>query len=299
MGQIISEAYPPKPAFSVDDIHDLSGKVMIVTGGNSGIGKETVKALLNRNAKVYIGARSPERALEAIKELKELTGKEALFLKVDLEDLKSVKAAAEEFQSKETQLHVLFNNAGVMMCYDFQFGTNVLGHFYLTKLLLPTLLSTAQATGTDVRVVNTSSSGHMFVNTIDFNTLKDGPARQKWNPTNLYGQSKFGNIVHANELARRYGDQGLIASSLNPGNLHSNLQRYMSPVFAKIIQVLMLHPTPLGALTQLYAGTMGGKELNGKYLIPWARFGKPNSGAEDEALGKALWDWCEEQVVSI
>ncbi|TRM58919.1 hypothetical protein BD626DRAFT_437660 [Schizophyllum amplum] len=308
MGQILSEIYPPNPKFSVGDIPDLSGKVMIVTGGNSGIGKETVKALLNHNAKVYIGARSPERVAEAIKELKELTGKEAFLLKVDLGDLKSVKAAAEEFQSKETQLHVLFNNAGVMMCpismltadgYDCQFGTNVLGHFYLTKLLLPTLLSTAKATGTDVRVVNTSSSAQVFVKTIDFNTLKDGPARQKWTPQNLYQQSKFGNIVHANELARRYGDQGLIASSLNPGNLQSNLTRYIHPVMAKIIEIVMLHPTPLGALTQLYAGTMGGKEVNGKYLIPWARFGKPNKGAEDEALGKALWEWCEEQVAGV
>lgn len=68
---------------------------------------------------------------------------------------------------------------------------------------------------------------------------------------------------------------------------------------AKIIEIVMLHPTPLGALTQLYAGTMGGKEVNGKYLIPWARFGKPNKGAEDEALGKALWEWCEEQVAGV
>ncbi|KAL1671576.1 hypothetical protein EV122DRAFT_226331 [Schizophyllum commune] len=309
MGQAFSELYPPAPTFSVDDIPDLSGKVMIVTGGNSGIGKETVKALLKHNAKVYLGARSPQRAAEAIKELKEETGKEALLLQVDLENLKSVKAAAADFQSKETQLHALFNNAGIMMCptemvtvngYDYQFGTNVLGHFYLTKLLLPALLSTAQSSPEGiVRVVNTSSSGHAFVKTIDFNTLKDGPARRKKNPTILYGQSKFGNIVFANELARRYGDQGIVSTSLNPGNLYSNLQRYMNPVVAKIIQWLILHPTPLGALTQLYAGTKGGKELNGKYLIPWARLGQPGPGADDPKLGKALWEWCEEQVASI
>ncbi|TRM63797.1 hypothetical protein BD626DRAFT_456172 [Schizophyllum amplum] len=308
MGQAFSEAYPPKPTFNVADVPDLSGKVIIVTGGNSGIGKETVKALLQQNARVYIGARSAERASKAIKELKDMTGKEASFLDIDLEDLKSVKAAAAEFQSQETQLHVLFNNAGVMMCptsmvtvggYDFHFGTNVLGHFYLTKLLLPTLLSTAEISGENVRIVNTSSSGHTFVKTIDFNTLKDGPARRKLSPRVLYSQSKFGNVVLANELAHRYGDQGITSTALNPGNLQSNLQRYLNPVLNKLFQWFILYPTPFGALTLLYAGTMGGKELNGKYLIPWARVGNPGEGVDDRELGKAFWNWCEEQVIDI
>ncbi|KAI4520707.1 NAD(P)-binding protein [Schizophyllum commune Loenen D] len=326
MGQIASQLFPPKSKFSVNDIPDLSGKVMLVTGGNSGIGKETVKALLQHNAKVYIGARSPERAADAIKDLLKETGKEAYFLRIDLGDLKSVKAAAEEYQSKETQLHALFNNAGVATLsqdtvtadgacnaflgspsssyqvagYDCQFGTNVLGHFYLTKLLLPTLLSTAQASPSgDVRVVNTSSSGHSMVDTIDFNTLKDGGARRKLSPTALYGQSKLGNIVFANELARRYGDQGIVSTSLNPGNLSSNLFREVNPIVVKLMQWTVMYPVPFGALTQLYAATMGGKELNGKYLIPWARIGKPSRAAEDLALGKKLWEWCDEQVANV
>ncbi|KAI5897222.1 NAD(P)-binding protein [Schizophyllum commune H4-8] len=306
MGQIYSQMFPPKAKFSVNHIPDLSGKVMLVTGANSGIGKETAKALLQHNAKVYIGARSPSRAEEAIEELKSATGKQALFLKIDLGNLKSVKAAAQELQSKETQLHALFNNAGVAMCpvemvtvdgYDCQFGTNVLGHFYLTKLLLPTLLSTAKTTsdGT-VRVVNTASSGHTIVDKIDFNTLKDGPARRKMSTTNLYGQSKLGNVLFSNELARRYGDQGIISTSLNPGNLSSNLYRHMSPIVLKIMNWTVLYPNAMGALTQLYAGTMDGKELNGKYLIPWARIGHPSRAGSDAALAKALWEWCEEQV---
>ncbi|KAL1685471.1 hypothetical protein GGG16DRAFT_129381 [Schizophyllum commune] len=290
MGQIASQLFPPKSKFSVNDIPDLSGKVMLVTGGNSGIGKETVKALLQHNAKVYIGARSPERAADAIKDLLKETGKEAYFLRIDLGDLKSVKAAAEEYQSKETQLHALFNNAYVAG-YDCQFGTNVLGHFYLTKLLLPTLLSTAQASPSgDVRVVNTSSSGHSMVDTIDFNTLKDGGARRKL---------RHGNIVFANELARRYGDQGIVSTSLNPGNLSSNLFREVNPIVVKLMQWTVMYPVPFGALTQLYAGTMGGRELNGKYLIPWARIGKPSRAGEDPALGKKLWEWCDEQVTDI
>jgi len=142
MGLVLSyliSSFPPASHFTVKDIPDLSGKVIIVTGANTGIGKETAKALLSHNAKVYIAARSKEKAEQAIADLKDQTGKEAIFLKLDLSDLNSVKAAAEEFQSQEKALHVLFNNAGVMMPpmdqlttqgYDLQIGTNTLGPFY-------------------------------------------------------------------------------------------------------------------------------------------------------------------------
>ncbi|KAL1750854.1 hypothetical protein FB107DRAFT_251852 [Schizophyllum commune] len=198
------------------------------------------------------------------------------------------------------------DDRGVAMCpvdmvtidgYDCQFGTNVLGHFYLTKLLLPTLLSTAKnSTDGTVRVVNTASSGHTIVDKIDFNTLKDGPARRKMSMTNLYGQSKLGNVLFSNELARRYGDEGIVSTSLNPGNLSSNLYRHMNPIVLKLMNWTVLYPNAMGALTQLYAGTMDGKELNGKYLIPWARVGHPSRAGSDAVLAKALWKWCEEQV---
>lgn len=95
---IYDQSRPPKPKFSVDDIPDLTGKVIIVTGGNTGVGKETVKALLSKNANVYMASRSKTKAEQAIADLKTQTGKEAIFLELDLADLKSVKRAAEEFQ---------------------------------------------------------------------------------------------------------------------------------------------------------------------------------------------------------
>ncbi|KAJ8488637.1 hypothetical protein ONZ51_g3428 [Trametes cubensis] len=104
---------PPKARWGVADIPDLTGKVMIVTGGNAGIGRETVKALLLHNAKVYMASRNEEKALAAITQLERETGRRAIFLKLDLANLSSVKAAAQEFMSKETKLHVLFNNGGV------------------------------------------------------------------------------------------------------------------------------------------------------------------------------------------
>ncbi|KAI5115554.1 hypothetical protein M0805_001883 [Coniferiporia weirii] len=318
MGQMLgvvrslySQARPPKPKFSVDDIPDLSGKVVIVTGGYAGIGKETVLALLRKNAKVYIAARSRSKAEATIAELKEKTGKEALFLELDLASLKSVKKAAGEYRSKESQLHILFNNGGVMVPpvdqltsdgYDLQFGTNCLGHFYFTQLLLPSLVETAKsAPEKHVRVITTSSSGHHVHGPgIKWETLKGtSAARTKYGTIRLYGQSKYGNVVVARELARRYGDQGIISISLNPGNLKTELQRHVSSLQLRIMN-LMMYPAPLGALTQLWAGTMPETaEYNGKYLIPWARLGEPRKDTQDPETGVKLWEWLEEQVKDV
>ncbi|KIM45672.1 hypothetical protein M413DRAFT_24821 [Hebeloma cylindrosporum] len=306
---LLNEAFPPKTKFNVEDIPDLTGKVIIVTGANAGVGKETAKALLTHNAKVYIAARSQGKAEEAIKELKEETGKEGIFLKLDLSDLKSIKAAAEEFQSKEKELHVLFNNAGVMVPpvdqltadnYDLQFGTNVVGHFYFTKLLIPSLVAGAKSSADGkARVVNTSSSASLLTSGVDFNTLKDTPARKKRTTTTLYAQSKLGNVLFSNELQRRYGDQGIVSTSLNPGNLKSDLQRHLSWMERTFINPI-LHPASYGALTQLWAGTSAeGLNLGGKYLIPWARIGTGNVVAQDEKLAGELWKWLEEQVENV
>ncbi|KAF8662080.1 hypothetical protein AX16_001190 [Volvariella volvacea WC 439] len=353
MGQMLSgirQSWPSASKFNMNDIPVLTGKVTIVMGGNTyvypiyqlhtflirvddycnGIGKETVKALLTHNAKVYLAARSTEKASQAINNLLLETVKEAVFLKLDLSNLKSIKRAAEEFQSKEKELHILFNSAGVMFPpieeittdgYDLQFGTNVLGKdtfaWYCsigmlmlsynlqvitislnTKLLLPTLLSTAKNTPEEsVRVVTTASLAHELTKKIDFNTFKDGPARKKKGSQGLYVQSKFGNVVQALELARRYSDQGIVSISLNPGNIRTDLQRHVSSVYQTIMILFFLHPPPMGALTQLYGGTSPeGANLNGKYLIPWARVYPALPPTQDPETGKQLWNWLEEQV---
>ncbi|KAF5371110.1 hypothetical protein D9758_004259 [Tetrapyrgos nigripes] len=309
---LLSETWPPKPKWTTDDIPNLARKVMIVTGGNAGIGKETVKALLEHNAKVYLAARNQVRAETAIKDLREKTGKDAIWLKLDLADLRSVKGAAEEFRRKESQLDVLFNNAGVMGAkfedltaqgYDLQFGTNVLGHFYLTKLLLPTLISTAtKSADGKARVVNTSSSGHHGVQTLDFSLYQDSPARRKIKSSSAgtYLHSKFANILFSNELARRYGDQGIVSTSLDPGTVSTDITRTLPPMTKFIIKTFLMYPVELGALTQLRAGTSPeGAEMNGQYLVPWARVGKPSAATEDQKQSEELWNWLEEQVKGI
>ncbi|KAJ7485599.1 NAD-P-binding protein [Mycena latifolia] len=304
MSSICTNLLPPKATWSAEQIPDLSGKVMLITGGSSGIGKESAKVLLSKNAKVYIAARNTTTGEQAVKELTEATGNTPIFLKVDLADLTSIKVAAQEFKSKETKLDVLFNNGGVMFppwekttvdSYDLQFGTNVLGHFYLTKLLLPELFAGAQSSpDSKARVVNTSSMGHQLMPGLDFSTFKDGPARKKLDEKKLYGQSKFANVVFSNELARRYADQGIISIALHPGNIKTDLARHSTPMERALT---MLYPVELGVLTQLYAGTMPkALELSGQYMIPWARVGKAHKDTDDREQAAKLWAWLDEQV---
>ncbi|KAG9315699.1 hypothetical protein JVU11DRAFT_3346 [Chiua virens] len=305
---LLSQSIPPQSKFNASDIPDLTGKVFIVTGASTGIGKETAKALLEHNAKVYVATRDEAKSKSAIEELKASTGKEGVFLKLDLGSLKSVKEAAEEFLRKETRLDVLISNAGVMFPpvshltsdgYDLQFGTNVLGHHYFTKLLLPLLISTAKASPDGkARIVTVSSSMHTF-GSLKFETFRDTPARRKLSTHSLYSQSKYGNVVLASELDRRYRSEGVVSISLNPGNIQSELQRHMGSII-RTISNLGLYDTTHGALTQLYAGTCpAAADFGGKYLVPWARIGPSREDAHDPKLGQALWEWCEEQTKDV
>ncbi|QRV81920.1 short chain dehydrogenase [Ceratobasidium sp. AG-Ba] len=313
---MFKETFPPKPKWSVDQIPNLTGQVTLVTGGNAGIGKETIKALLNKGAKVYLAGRSKSKADEAIEWLKaETGGKSPVFLQLDLADLNSVRRAVDEFKQKEDRLDILFNNGGVMTPpiemktltdYDIQFGTNVLGHYLLTVLLLPVLIHTAQISPRKhARVINLSSVGHWSApkNGVDYSVLTpndpDSEARRrKMGIQALYAQSKWANIAFSNELARRYASQGIISISVHPGIIQTELQRHLT--LGTIDQALLnwiMRPASYGALTSLYAGTAPEAEsFSGQYFIPWARHSKSRADTHDEALGKKLWAWLEEQV---
>ncbi|KAE9399448.1 DUF221-domain-containing protein [Gymnopus androsaceus JB14] len=322
----ISHNFPPTPTYSIDQIPDLTGQVIIATGSNTGIGKLVVEQLLKNNAKVYMAVRSQEKALAAIKELKEKTGKEAIFLKLDLSDLTTIRSTVEDFLSKETQLHVLMNNAGVSgppnnavtaQGYELRFGTNTLGHFYFTTLLFPILASTAKTTpGHKVRVVHTSSWAHHHYPKMNYSSFKDGPARNKMDWLALYGQSKTGNILFSNELAKRYGDQGIVSISIHPGSVRTELNRSLPLVMRSIMEYALFYPTALGALTPLYAATAPEcADYNGlvcssllvdfhsptsctQYITAWARLDRsePNPQVSDPAEARQLWEYMEEQV---
>ncbi|VDB91316.1 unnamed protein product [Peniophora sp. CBMAI 1063] len=290
------QTYPPKAVWSVDEIPDLTGKVAIVTGGNSGIGYETCKQLLPHNAKVYMATRNEGRARAAIDQLKIETGSEAIFLKLDLADMKSVRQAAGEFLAQEDALHILINNAGVMKCpvnwitadgYDMQFGCNVLGHHFFSQQLLPALLAGTDRTGEKSRVVTVSSVTSYFGPGLNFDTFMDCK-RRRWTPSELlYCHSKLGNAIVSREFARRYGDE-LVSTCVNPGNIDTTLYKHFSRV-----HMFFVSPAT-GALTQLYAATAPEcADKNSKFLVPWAREALPRSQVLDPKLGARLWDWLE------
>ncbi|KAH9028045.1 NAD(P)-binding protein [Lactarius deliciosus] len=303
---VLQQSFPPKPKWGVNDIPDLTGKVILVTGGNTGIGKETVKQLLAHNAKVYLAARSAQKANEAIAELKNETGKQAIFLQLDLSDIPAVRKSAQEFLSKESQLHVLINNAGVMMSpkeqvtaqkYDMQFGTNVIGHWLLTELLLPALFAATDAAPfhEKARVVTVSSTVNYLTTGLDFDALADGPKRTQYGELELYNKSKFGNVVVARELARRYGDK-IVSTSLNPGSIRTDLLRHQ-PGWRNALVHWLMYPVSYGALTQLYCATApSAADANGKFFIPWTRLGEPNKAALDPQVGERLWSWLENET---
>ncbi|KAA1472589.1 NAD(P)-binding protein [Dentipellis sp. KUC8613] len=312
---LLKQAFPPKPHWTTRDVPDLTGQTVLVTGGNSGLGKESCRILLSKNARVYMAARSQSKADAAIAELKKDTGKENIFfLQLDLADLKSVRDAANTFIEKEPKLHVLFNNGGVMFLpldqmttqgYDAQFGTNVLGHYFFTTLLLPLLISTAQADPKHkARIVHNSSDGAELFKVpggIDWDSLKKGDAstkvRAKLGTKKLYGQSKLGNILLSNELARRYGEQGIVSISVHPGAIKTDLQRHTGALLKTFLETVVLKDISLGVISQLYAGTADDAlEMNGEYLVPWARRTFPDKDAQSPELAKKMWEWCEEQT---
>ncbi|KAI0672069.1 NAD-P-binding protein [Trametes maxima] len=289
--------------WTVDDMPDQSGKVFFITGGNTGLGFATAKALLSRNAKVYITSRDRERGQRALDELRRVS--EAIhLLNLDLADLHSIRHAALEFMSRERHLHTLINNAGVMsppmalltrQRYDYQFGVNVLGHFYLTQILLPILLSTAKASGQAVRVVNYTCAVPRGCR-IEYTTLMDGPVRRKKAVVELYRQSKLGTLLFSLELADQYAEKGIVSIAVDPGNVHTGLTRHSKGVGA-ILSSMLSCDVYKGVLTPLFAATASQAErLNGKLVGPSARVSDVPAQLLERCAGVTLWDWLAAQT---
>lgn len=282
----------------------IPGKVVIVTGANSGIGKETAKELARRNGTIYMGCRDLAKCEEARKEIIVATKNKNVYCrKLDLASFSSIKHFAKQFKTEQNRLDILINNAGVMRCpksvtqegFEMQIGVNHLGHFLLTHLLLDYLKASSPS-----RIINVSSVAHTrgFIDTSDFNSEKN------YDPKKAYEQSKLANVLFTRELAKRLKGTGVTANALHPGIVDTELMRHMSIVnsfFGKIIVYPFLwlfskRPSS-GAQTTLFCAldeTI--TKINGKYFSD-CKLAEIGENARDDKMALWLWKlsekWCK------
>lgn len=307
------------PEFNPSSLPDLTGKVYLVTGGNAGIGFETVRFLALKNATVYMGCRSEAKGNAAIASIKAKVPTANIHtLILDHMNLSSVVAAAKELIANEHQLHGLVNNAGIMAVpfaksqdgYESQWQTNYLAHALLTHHLLPLLLHTAKSSKPgDVRIVNVSSMGHAFApkHGIDFVDIN----QEKGSLWSRYGQSKLGNILNAIQLNHLYGPKGIKkeegeiwSMALHPGNMYTDLNKKsravgpLTGVVAKIINLFGVYiPVEHGAYTSVYclASSEVTSEMSGEYFVPLGKMGKASKFGRNGELAEKLWAWTEKE----
>ena len=210
-------------ALEVIEGHDLTGYEIIVTGGASGIGVETVRAFAKANARVILAARDLAKAKSVADEIIKSTGNNKVEVEqLDLASLKSVRAFVERYLAKKRHLNILVNNAGIMACplaytedgFESQFGTNHVGHFVLTKGLIPALKEGAKKSGKNSRVISLSSCAHIMGNVDLIDPNFKSRSYERWN---AYGQSKTSNSLFAVGLNKRYNKDGIIAFGVHPG----------------------------------------------------------------------------------
>ena len=287
--------------WTLENIPDQRGKIVIVTGANSGIGYEAARALARKGANVIMACRSLEKGEAAVAQIRRenLQG-DVILRQLDLADLSSVRNFADEFLAEYKQLNILINNAGVMAIpyrktkddFEMQFGTNHLGHFALTGLLFELLKNTPNS-----RVVTVSSYAHI-VGKINFDDLNSEKSYQKWL---AYGQSKLANLLFAYELQRRSAKNGdnPISIAVHPGYAATNLQNSSS--FFSFTNNFMAQSQEMGALPTLYAATNPEIE-GGEFIGPdgfLAQRGYPHKARSsarsyDPETAQRLWQVSEE-----
>ncbi|XP_059380550.1 retinol dehydrogenase 12-like isoform X2 [Carassius carassius] len=270
----------------------FDGKTAIVTGANTGIGKETAKDLARRGARVILGCRDLLKAEQAAGDIsRDVENADVVVRKLDLADTKSICDFAELIYNTEKSLHLLINNAGVAICpysttadgFETQFGVNHLGHFFLTFLLMDLLKHSAPS-----RVINVSSSAH-HMGKIHFEDLN---SEKSYHPVKAYVQSKLANILFTRELATRAEDSGVTVYSLHPGVVQSELFRNLSKPVQIAVKVFspFTKTTIQGAQTTIYCAVEPklDKESGGYYsnCAP----AQCSREALDDEMAQKLWE---------
>ena len=295
--------------WTTDNMPELTGKVIVVTGANSGLGFESAKEFARKGSRTILACRDMEKAQAALDQLQaEIPHAQAEIMPLDLASLNSIHRLGDEFETKYDRLDVLVNNAGIMMApygttedgFERQLGINHLGHFALTGLLSDLLLRTPGS-----RVVTVSSMGH-YLGSVDFDNLmyKDGNG---YSPAGAYGRSKLANLLFTYELQRRYKAIGAdaIAVAAHPGSANTNLSRYLYDRWYlkpfRFVEPLIAQSAAMGALPILRAAADSRVE-GGQYFGPSGfleQKGHPvvvqsNSASHDEAVARQLWEVSEE-----
>ncbi|KAL7314099.1 hypothetical protein PS15m_007754 [Mucor circinelloides] len=289
-----------KRSFAFNQIPDLKGKVAIITGSNTGIGKVCALEMAKQGATVILACRNREKTMKVVDEIKAHTGNQNVeFIQLNLLKLASVKEFADQFLARHSELHILMNNAGVMMCpfglsedgIETQFATNHVAHFYLTMLLLPVLEKSAPS-----RIINVSSIGHrMPFKALNLESISD-PA--KYNKYIHYAKSKTCNILFTRELSKRLEQKGVdnvYVNANHPGGVKTDLYRHTSSILNFFVNKFLITPED-GALTQLYLATspdVEQKPIKGEYYVPFANAAKPQGVAASEDGPLKLWEFTE------
>ncbi|CAK4650987.1 unnamed protein product, partial [Aphanomyces euteiches] len=289
--------------FSFDDIPNLDGKVAIVTGSNTGIGLVTARELAKKGCHVIVACRTREKALAAIDSIKAVVpdASKLEFMPLDLMNLKSVYDFADAFKARNLPLHILVNNAGVMIPpfqlsadgIESQFATNHVAHHALTVALLPILEASAPS-----RVVVVSSDAHKVTpgqNGLDPDNLNNESKYSKWK---WYGQSKIANIFFARELSRQLRERGVnnvYVNTLHPGVVRTELVRHTFWLLRWIFSLFQISADD-GAKTQLYVATSDDivkNDWHGMYFVPIAKLSETNANGKNAEEAKKLWAFTE------
>ncbi|KAH7157993.1 daunorubicin C-13 ketoreductase [Dactylonectria estremocensis] len=312
---------------------DLKGKVAVVTGGNSGIGLHTVKHLASKGAKVYFTARSEAKATYTIDYVLSnsagVSKDRVIWLSMDLSDVKSVKYAVEELRAKEQTIHILVNNAGLVMNkfetteagWEMAMAVCHVGHFVFTNGILPLLKRAASNEHADVRIVTVSSSVQYFFfppkYEFDFTTpafltgtLPYDPWQWRYLQKHMftadmmrYSLAKLANFIFAQELQRRLDEQGssIISLSVHPGSVRSPnaLDIFSAPLKALMRRVMLGEDE--GSFTLLFAATAKDvrerpDEFKGKYVEPVGEVKPGHVVGNDEKQVQGLWDTTTNEV---
>ena len=296
--------------WKLDDVPSLKGKTVIVTGGSSGLGFEAVKMFALKDAEIVIATRSEKRALEAIEIVKsEYKNADITFLHLNLANKESIRDFAENVTEKYNKIDILLNNAGVMTTpymltddgIEFQQGINHFGHFYLSSLLIDTIVKTPNS-----RIVNVSSIAHRF-GKMDFaNLLYQRP--KSYNKSRAYGRSKLENLLFTYELDRRVKNKGYDTKVLvaHPGVASTNLGRHIKQQkftngIINVFQKLFSHTAHDGALS-LVRACLDENAQGGDFYGPNRMAGmkgmphnaKSNKRSHNRELQSNLWNYSEE-----